>query len=55
MILNELVILDKMILGEIFRDMNFVEFHELSRALLEKIQKLDFGIVISKIMILKKK
>ena len=40
-----------MILGEIFRDMNFVEFHGLSRALLEKIQKLVFGTVISKITI----
>ena len=37
-----------MILEEIFRNVNFVEFRELSRALLEKIQKLVLGTLFTK-------
>ena len=39
---------EKMILGENFRDIKSAEFYVLSRALLEKIPKIDFPIVISR-------
>ena len=51
MILNKLVTHDEVILGEIFRDVKFAEFHERSRTLFEKNQIFDFEVVISKIKI----
>ena len=50
-ILNDSDILDKVILGKIFRDMKCAEFYKLSRALLEKNRKVDFEIIISMIKI----
>ena len=52
-ILNDSDILDKVILGKIFRDMKCAEFYRVSRALLEKTLKVVFEIVISIIKILK--